>query len=109
MKKQKMYVPVVIDTIKGKKVTLVSANKIKELEEVMPSQEALDKHITIQKIKLQKDKNYKPEPLYISIESDIFKEIIYKIRYKCKEFNEKQIPLVFQYPAIPICIIVSKE
>lgn len=82
MKKQKMYIPVYTYKKYGEKVlsnvTLVNANKIKELEEFIPSEEVLQTHLQIQKIKVQKDENYKPEPLYLTIKKSIFNTIIEK-------------------------------
>lgn len=110
MKKPKMYIPVYTYKKYGEKmlsnVTLVNANKIKELEEFIPSEEVLQTHLQIQKIKVQKDENYKPEPLYLTIKKSIFNTIIEKVVFKGGQgVDRERIPLVFQYPALPICII----
>lgn len=110
MKKPKMYIPVYTYKKYGEKmlsnVMLINANKIKELEEFIPSEEALQTHLQIQKIKVQKDENCKPEPLYLTIKKSIFNTIIDRIISKGRQgVDRERIPLVFQYPALPICII----
>ena len=114
MKKQKMYIPIlekklIIGTEKwDNRVTLLCANKIKLLEEYLPSVEALSIHMEMQKIELQKDEKYEPKPLYISLEESIFNDIIKRIKGKNSKTPDDHIPLVLQYPAIPICVIKSK-
>lgn len=97
-----MYIPV---KVKEYKITLVSANKIKELKQYLPCKEALQIHMRIQHIELEKDASYKPKPLYITIGKEIFKDLIEKISGKTLHQYKDHIPLVLQYPSIPICII----
>lgn len=116
MKKQKMYIPVV----EGKKfdggpdkvverVSLVCANKVRGLEEYLPTPEMLAIHLQQQKIMLEKDKKYKVHPLYLFIEDEDFAELIDRIHAKNRKAPTDNIPLVCQYPAIPICILMRKR
>lgn len=106
MKKEKMYIPTItINKAGNKMVTLISANKIKELEEFLPCREALETHMQIQHLMTQKDPEYKPQPLIIKVEREKFNKAIEKISAKNPNADSKCIPLVLQYPAIPICMI----
>lgn len=116
MKKQRMYIPVIKDFLDPSKedyttksITLLNANKIEGLEKYLPETEALEVHMKIQRIKLQRDENYKPQPLYIPIERDIFNSLIEKIQAKNNQALKDCIPLVLQSQAIPICILVKKS
>lgn len=116
----KMYIPIVNETkdivkfdsegkpVYNKTVTLLSANKIRRLVEYIPCEEVLKIHLEMEKLKIEKDKDYRPKPLYISLESSIFNDIISEIEGKNPKAPKDHIPLVFQYPAIPVCIIQSK-
>lgn len=113
MKKEvsKMYIPIIekkflMGTEKWEnRVRLVCANKIKELEQYLPCKEALQVHMQIQHVELEKDESYKPKPLYITIGRERFKDLIKRISGRISHKYEDHIPLVLQYPSIPICII----
>ena len=106
MKKPKMYIPVIEP---GKSVSLVCANKVTGLEDHLPTQEMLNIHMEQQKIMIQKDKDYKVHPLYLFVEKEKFDELIGKIRGKNKNAETACIPLVCQYPAVPMCVLCPKE
>lgn len=103
-KKAKLFTPTFSE---NKKCTLVSANKIKELVEFLPTEEALQVHMQIQKIQVQKDEKYQPQPLVLKINSSNFNEVFNKI--KGKSLDKECIVLVTAWPAIPICLIYSKN
>lgn len=101
IRKIKLFIPIKTSSKTNTRITLRSANKIKELEPFLPSEEALKTHIEIQHIKMAKDRDYRPEPLNIRIERGIFDEIIQ--RYG---LPKEAIPLTLQWPAVPICLIL---
>lgn len=106
MEKQKLFIPaIMISKAGGKTVTLISANKIKELEEFLPSKEALETHMQIQHLMTQKDSKYRPQPLAIKVERVKFNKAIEKVKAKNPNVDSNCIPLVLQYPAVPIAII----
>lgn len=100
----KFYIPV--GNIFSKH-TLVSANKIKELEDILPTEEMILTHQQIQRLKVLKDDKYKPEPLYLSIDRGIFESVINLVKKKTNmNLNLKDhIPLVIQSNNLPIVII----
>ena len=109
-RKTKLYIPTKRE---GKNVILLSANKIPQLEEILPSEEALVTHMQIQHIKVKQDEKYSPEPLIIHIEKEKFGEIFQRFilgSHKLDEVSIKNqcIPLVTAWPAIPICLIYSE-
>lgn len=106
MKKPKMYIPVIEP---GKSVSLVCANKVTGLEDHLPTQEMLNIHMEQQKIMIQKDKNYKVHPLYLFVDKEEFNDLVGEIRRKNKNAETACIPLVCQYPAVPICVLCPKE
>lgn len=106
MKKIKLYIQVIKP---GKSFSAVYANKIKELVPYLPDEEILQTHLVIEKLQLQKDEKYKPKPLYLYIERSIFNEIINKIRTKDKDASADNIPLMFQVPSIPVCILLPAD
>ena len=106
MKKSKMYIPVIEP---GKSVSLVCANKVIGLEEYLPTQEMLNIHMEQQKIMKQKDKDYKVHPLYLFVDKEEFNDLVGEIRGKNKNAETACIPLVCQYPAVPICVLCPKE
>lgn len=105
MKKEKMFVPVINETVHGDKVMLISANKIPSLEKFLPCKEALEIHMQMERIETQKDSKYRPKPLCIKIEREKFTQVMADLRRKNTKVDLRCIPLVLQYPAIPICII----
>lgn len=106
MKKPKMYIPVIEP---GKSVSLVCANKVTGLEDHLPTQEMLNIHMEQQKIMIQKDKDYKVHPLYLFVEKEEFNDLIRRIRGKNRNAETACIPLVCQYPAVPICVLCLKQ
>lgn len=106
MKKIKLYIQVIKP---GKSFSAICVNKIKELVPYLPDEEILQMHLTIEKIQLQKDEKYKPKPLYLYIERSIFNEIIGKIQSKDKDASTDNIPLMFQVPSIPVCILLPAD
>lgn len=102
----KMFIPI---TMANGKTTVISANKIEQLRKYLPSIEALSIHMEIQRLNVMKDESYKPNPLCIEIPKGDFELIINKISNKASNIHRNLIPLVLQFPAIPICIIKAKE
>ena len=106
MKKIKLYIQVIKP---GKSFSAICANKIKELVPYLPDEEILQTHLVIEKLQLQKDEKCKPKPLYLYIERSIFNEIINKIQAKDKDASADNIPLMFQVPSIPVCILLPAD
>lgn len=102
----KLYIQV---TKPGKRFSAICANKVRRLKEYLPSEEILSTYLSIQKLKLEKDVNYKPKALSLQIERSIFNDIIFELRAKDKDVSIDNIPLMFQVPSIPVCIIFPKE
>lgn len=101
----RLYIPVYIND----KVSLINANKVPLLKEVLPDKETLLTHLLLQKAKLEKDKKYKPQPFEIQLELSIFNEIIKEVHKKnCKAPND-HIALQFQSKGLPVCIIKVRE
>lgn len=103
-KRAKLFIPTFNEL---KKCTLVSANKIKELVEFIPTEEAFQIHMEIQRLELKKDSKYRPQPLVLKINRSKFIEIFNKI--KGKSLDKECIVLVTAWPAIPICLIYPKN
>lgn len=106
MKKVKLYIQVIKPE---KSFSAICANKIKELVPYLPDEEILHTHLAIERVQLQKDEKYKPKPLYLYIERSIFNEIIDKIRAKDRDASTDNIPLMFQVPSIPVCILFPAD
>lgn len=109
-KKAKLYIPIPKEKFLGVeykqvRVTLVNANKIEELEPILPCEEALSIYMQIQKLSLQKDKNYKPKPMELYIKRSIFNVIIDRYNLTQKD----SLALVLSWPAVPICLILPKD
>lgn len=109
-KKAKLFVPTFNEQ---KKCTLLSASKVKGLNEFIPSEEALITHMQIQHIKVKKEKDYKPKPLILQIESEKFNSIFCNLLSGARKLSRIDaenscIPLVTAWPAVPICLIYSK-
>lgn len=66
-------------------------------------------HMEQQKIMIQKDKDYKVHPLYLFVEKEEFNDLIRRIRGKNRNAETACIPLVCQYPAVPICVLCLKQ
>lgn len=91
---------------------LLNANKIKELVPFLPSKEALETHFEMERFKIVEsrkngDDSYRPQPLYIGVESSIFVNIIKVIRARNSSFTpEDHIPLTLGQ-GVPCCILME--
>lgn len=116
LRRAKLYIPVLNEkqrlyneVSKQMKATLLNANKIPILRDIIPFEEALITHLQIQRIKLEKDKNYKPKPFVVTVEKSIFTGILNEMKKKNNNVEKSgHIALFGQYPGIPVCFIVPE-
>lgn len=115
MKEVKLYIPVFSERQRwcnenlGKmEATLLNASKLPVIRDYLPNKEILVTHLLLQRLKLQKDKNYKPEPYIIQIERSIFMTILNEVKKRDAGTPEDHIALFTKYPGVPICLIFPK-
>ena len=105
-----LYV-MVMNTVRHS-MQLLNANKIKELVPFLPSKEALETHFEMERFKISEsrkngDNSYRPQPLYIGVESSIFVNIIKAIRSRNSSFiPEDHVPLTLGQ-GVPCCILMK--
>lgn len=115
MKNQiKLYIPVLYEKkVKGKEdssytsTTLLNASKIPILKDILPTKEMLVTHVQIEKIKYQKDNNYRPKAFEIQIEESKFNLIISEVKKKNRKASGTHIALFAKYPGVPVALITK--
>nr|DAO11190.1 MAG TPA: movement protein [Herelleviridae sp.] len=110
MKKTKLYIP--IFTKEGKIGTsVVCANDIKELEEIMPDGEILSLHLQAERMKMEENSEYVPQPMKLMMDKDKFASIMKEVRRKAPHNPLTHLALKVQgsMDSLPICLIFPSK
>lgn len=110
MKKTKLYIPTY--TQEGKPGTsVVCANDIKILEEIMPDGETLSLHLQAEKMKMEENKEYVPQPMKLMMDKDKFAAIMKEVRRKAPHNPLTHLALKVQgsMDSLPICLIFPSK
>lgn len=112
--KFKLYIPVTRKVMYANTekceyhTTMLSAEKVEGVKLHLPPKELILEHLGIEKLKLQKDPNYKPIPLIIKLEKATFEQAQRDIKTKTG-MSLQYIPLTISSHNLPICVMTEKE
>ena len=112
--KFKLYVPVTrklryANTEKYEyHTTMLGAEKVEGVNLHLPPKELILEHLGIERLKLEKDPNYKPIPLIIRLEKAIFAKAQRDIKIKTG-MELQYIPLTISSQNVPVCVMAEKE
>ena len=93
------------------KICLLSCEKIKAFQPILPTKEILETHFQAERVRMEIAKNnpeggkYIPQPLYLEIESSIFVSIVEEAKAKDAEISGAQTLALTLGGSIPCCII----
>ena len=110
MKRAKLYIPVMYNDTN--KYSLLNADKLSSLKEILPFEETLKTFMRLQHAKIKMNEDYKPKPFEIQLEKEKFIDIIFEVKRKISKHGTipiDHVALFSQYPGLPICIIKMKE
>lgn len=85
--------------------TLLSARNLHTMEDVLPPEEALRVHLLMERLKILKDKDYKPQPLMLKVAPEKFDSIVAEIKGKDTFYQSDAIYLIVQSGSLPVCVI----
>ena len=99
---------------RGKQITkicLLSCKKIKAFEGILPTKEILETHFQAEKVRIQiSEKNpegevYRPQPLYLEVEQNVFEEIVKECRTTDSALGNPATLALSLTGSMPCCII----
>lgn len=108
----KLYVMVPRRKVKTGRVSvcLVNANKLRAFKGNLPTKEILRTHFQIEKLRLEKDKTYTPQPLYLEVEKEKFFEMYKEVYGKDTSIGEGASNIALTLgQSVPCCIITIKK
>lgn len=99
------------------KVCLLACKKIKAFAGFLPTKEILETHFQAERVRIEMAKQesgnentYRPQPLYLEVESSIFASIVSEARAKDKALGTPDVLALTLGNSMPCCLItVSKE
>ena len=97
------------------KVCLLACKKIKAFAGFLPTKEILETHFQAERVRIEmakqeSDENtYRPQPLYLEVESSIFASIVSEARAKDKALGTPDVLALTLGSSMPCCIIAERK
>lgn len=98
------------------KICLLSCKKIKAFEGFLPTKEILETHFQVERVRIEMAKQesgnegtYRPQPLYLEVESSIFASIVSEARAKDKALGTPDVLALTLGSSMPCCIIAERK
>lgn len=97
------------------RIVLLSCDKIKSFEGVLPTEEILATHFQAERVRMKiarsKDgeAKYTPQPLYLEVQSSIFASIVSEARAKDKALGTPDVLALTLGSSMPCCIIAERK
>lgn len=98
------------------KVCLLACKKIKAFEGFLPTKEILETHFQAERVRIEMAKQesgnentYRPQPLYLEVESSIFASIVSEVRAKDKALGTPDVLALTLGSSMPCCIIAERK
>lgn len=98
------------------KICLLACKKIKAFEGFLPTKEILETHFQAERVRIEMAKQesgnentYRPQPLYLEVESSIFASIVSEAKAKDKALGTPDVLALTLGSSMPCCIIAERK
>ena len=99
------------------KICLLACKKIKAFAGFLPTKEILETHFQAERVRIEMAKQesgnegtYRPQPLYLEVESSIFASIVSEARAKDKALGTPDVlALTLGSSSMPCCVIAERK
>ena len=100
-----LFIPVLHE---NNKHTLISTKRMKALRDLLPSFEEIVLHLKLEKERIERNKNYKPEPYIITLPKSKYGAVLNEVKVKIKGYDLDKITLLTSSESAPLIVIRKK-